>query len=110
MGGGRHVLIGKIITPNKGKKGGEGEMAKKGRWRRKDVRVQGKERKAKGGKECGDVSTKGLMLRNTHSPSLSPFPPSLSLHRTRGRVEQGGDGGEMTFSFVLLRAPYYHLS
>lgn len=83
---------------------------KKGRWRRKDVRVQGKERKAKGGKECGDVSTKGLMLRNTHSPSLSPFPPSLSLHRTRGRVEQGGGGGEMTFSFVLLRAPYYHLS
>lgn len=48
------------------------------------------------------------MLRNTCSPSLSPFPPHYtSTGRKRGRQE--GEG-EMTFSFVLLRAPYYHLS
>ena len=45
-----------------------------------------------------------------HSFSLTfSLSPSLSLHRT----EQGRRWwwrGEMTFSFVLLRAPYYHLS
>lgn len=39
-------------------------------WGRKRVRVR-----EGGGEKCRDVSTKGLMLRNTGSPSLSPSPP-----------------------------------
>lgn len=46
-----------------------------------------------------------------HSFSLTfSLSPLIIPPQDKGEGGTGGDGGEMTFSFVLLRAPYYHLS
>lgn len=42
--------------------------------------------------ERGDVSTKGLMLRNTRSPSLSPFPPHYPSTGQRGGGQREVEG------------------
>ncbi len=106
---GRHVFTRKN-THNKGRRGDrEGRQA--GFWGGKPSGYKERGGEGRGRSERGDGSTKGLMLRNTRSPSLSPSPTHYPCTGQRtGGGEVGSEGGEMTFSFVLLRAPYYHLS
>lgn len=74
----------------KGKKGRDGRGSQAHVARREDVGARGRERGERGGNERRDVPTKGLVLRNTRSPSLSPFPPH---YPSTGRSRGGGGGG-----------------
>lgn len=102
VGGGRHVFTRGKKKYNKEKRVLRGRQERKIGWtaRREDVRVRGKQRREEEGTSA--EMFRGLMLRNACSASLSPFPP----HYPSTGQRRGG----MTFSFVLLRAPYYHLS
>lgn len=69
-----------------------------------------------GGKKQGRREKEDNTRREDVRMSLSPFPSHYPPRRTESEGVRVGGGeveglwGEMTFSFVLLKAPYYYLS